>query len=1133
MSRSEFLELYVQATDREPLALVFDIGTVGEDAFHFDETGQTNGAYDDGEPWGLGILDEEASLAEHEVWGPAADARGLWDQDCLAEPLKAYALGDPRSNCTRGNGVPDTEDLDGNGILNADDGAYFRYVVTLDQLSQYLVRDTVATGTGFRLYRIPLGGGTPVNGASEATWRFIRHLRITVAGEPAGTEQLVLARMRIIGSRWTKRGVAGVLDGIFGDLPGLGAASTEVRVGPVSQVTDGTDYVSPPGVLDELQDPTAQFGGGVEFNEKSLRIAYDGLLPAERAEVYVRYPQQPRDFLTYRSLRIWALPREGNWGESGDQRLLVKIGTDPANHYLFQTKLHPATGARAATPADWMPEVIIDFDRWIDLKAEAEERNILRGGIGRDTVWSADSTYAVVLEDRARAPNLSAVREIVLAVYNSGDAPADGEVWIDELRLAAPLRDAGMAGGVSMQLTGTFLSGGITYANRGSLFRQLHEGPDYRSTGDIAVHTRMQLDRMMPESWGVVLPLTVTHTRTAQDPAFLERSDVRADRLSGLRPTESSVTRVGLRIARSVESGNAWMRLLVDPASIRFGFSRAQTSTITTRNESSGVDGGIDYLYRVESRDFAAVPGFLVGVLRAIAPASVEDSDAFQRLVNARLRWTPEVLGFGTAWYDRENDAYRFDRILESATDSAVRPVQSPRQGLENNVELRLLPFTPLSAGIGLRSSRDLLDPDRATNQPLQRDALERARGRFAGTDVGWETNRTFTTSFAFRPRITDWLQPSFSYSNRYGTERNPSYLDLLQEGEDTAAVLQRRFGSDRQVQRRVVLQPGALVQTIVGAEPDSVTGLGGLLYRVARAWQSIRVDWNGGLNSQFERANFEPGVGYRLGFGGAGSFRLIDGDTAAQTLERQDMRIVSTLALPLDGLLTVDYARIQTDGSDVRGGRRSNEQRTWPGVRLNWTAIPMPAALEAVFLGASASAGYERVRRTTTYGDAQLRTGTEDRYPVSIGMTFAGGISASYSGTITRGDASDPTGDADQDRTNHSLRLGGSVQPPGFMRDRIRQPIQTSLVFSEDRQHQCRVRPGLGGELDCVPYIDSRTRTLNLTVDTRLSDLLVGFRLGYTGRRNYVGTRAGSSQFQLALFGQFEFTAAELFPAR
>src|SRR5690606_27094292 len=129
MTRSEYLEFYVLAPPQSDHALIIDIGTVSEDAFYFDSLGATTGTYPDGRPWGLGVLDEEARLAENEIWtNREHDARGLWDQPCQAIANEtAYPLGDERANCARGNGRIDTEDLDGNGVLQANDGPYFRY----------------------------------------------------------------------------------------------------------------------------------------------------------------------------------------------------------------------------------------------------------------------------------------------------------------------------------------------------------------------------------------------------------------------------------------------------------------------------------------------------------------------------------------------------------------------------------------------------------------------------------------------------------------------------------------------------------------------------------------------------------------------------------------------------------------------------------------------------------------------------------------------------------------------------------------------------------------------------------------------------------------------------------------------
>ena len=310
LTKTESLEFY--AADGDSLSLVIDLGVVGEDAMFIDDEGRTSGVKENGAPWGLGRLDHEADPRLGEVWSDAADQRGVWGETCRGKPRAVYDLGDPRANCTRGDGIQDTEDLDGDGNLDNLE-RYLRFVVRLDGSSPFLVRNQAETGTEFQLYRIPIrgAGATEVPGPfSEADFRAVKHIRMTVVGRVAGS--VTLFRMRLVGAHWVKRTESGVLDGIVDDTASiLGRA----EVGPVSAVTDGDVYQAPPGVIEELDDPSAAFGGlGREFNEKGLKLEYGGVQPGSRAEVFDRFPQRPRDFLPYRELKLWALARSGDWG---------------------------------------------------------------------------------------------------------------------------------------------------------------------------------------------------------------------------------------------------------------------------------------------------------------------------------------------------------------------------------------------------------------------------------------------------------------------------------------------------------------------------------------------------------------------------------------------------------------------------------------------------------------------------------------------------------------------------------------------------------------------------------------------------------------------------------------------------
>ena len=314
----------------------------------------------------MGVLDQEADPRRGEIWNDLLDGRGVWAEECAGGRGKIFPVGDPDANCTRGNGRNDTEDLDGDGNLATEDRVY-RYVVRLDGSSPYLVRSSQETFSPFQLYRIPLRGPDAVNvggTVTQADWRAVKHLRITVTGNEA--EDLSLTRLRLIGSRWVKRDQDGILAGLAGAESGSGG---RLEAGPVSALSEGSGYRSPPGVLEELDDPSQAFGaGGVELNEKSLAIQVWDLGPGERAEVYSRFPQRPRNFLTYREARVWEVGREGDWGPEGAE-FFLKVGSDADNFYLYRTTRPQPVSAEGSGSSDWLPEIVVDFQPWLALGA--------------------------------------------------------------------------------------------------------------------------------------------------------------------------------------------------------------------------------------------------------------------------------------------------------------------------------------------------------------------------------------------------------------------------------------------------------------------------------------------------------------------------------------------------------------------------------------------------------------------------------------------------------------------------------------------------------------------------------------------------------------------------------------------
>jgi hypothetical protein len=147
---------------------------------------------------------------------------------------------------------------------------------------------------------------------------------------------------------------------------------------------------------------------------------------------------------------------------------------------------------------------------------------------------------------------------------------------------------------------------------------------------------------------------------------------------------------------------------------------------------------------------------------------------------------------------------------------------------------------------------------------------------------------------------------------------------------------------------------------------------------------------------------------------------------------------------------------------------------------------------------------------------------------PVQVSVGLGAGLTTAYNAMWAFGGSADPTGRSEQESFSQSMQLSGSVKPPESLRDRMPHPFNATLGYNRQDQRQCRFRDAAAGA-ECVAFLEIDTRSVNLTLDTILSDLTVGLQMSYTGRQNHVGTRAGSNQFQLGLFGQFNFEAGRL----
>ena len=1111
LTKSDFIEFY--ARDGDFLSLVLDLGVVSEDAFFVDSTGALGGLKGVGSVrWGQGILDQEADPGRGEVWDRDADERGVWVEDCFAERGRVYRLGDPDANCTRGNGRQDGEDLDEDGNLDAREH-HRRFVIRLDGSSPFLVRDRHETGTRFRLYRVPIRdpSGIDVGGTiGPAELRAVRHLRVTVVGDRR--DALVLARLAIVGSTWIKRSLTGVLTGFGGDTV---SSQGRVEVGPVSKVTVGDAYTSPPGVIAQLDDPAAPIGGqGIEFSERSLSVAFDEIRAGDRVEVYNRFPQQPRDFLSYREARLWVVAARGDFVPEIPAYFFVKIGTDDRNFYLYRKRL-----GRTATPGtvsedDWLPEVVIRFDQWLRLRREAEEALIVEPRVAGDPpleLWTADSTYAVVMQDRGRAPNLAAVREMSLGVLNGTGAPISGEVWVDELRLARGIRDAGLVSAVDAELRGgDFLHSRASFRSRSGYFRQLRASPTFQDNRSIDARTTVRLDRFTPDSWGLQVPLSVTYGREDQSPIFLGRSDVRADRLSGVRRPGFERTRIDLAFWRSGPARAGFLNALLDGLEMRLGMSRSSLRTITTESDGRSLDAFVGYRVRPAHRDVPIFPGWAGSLLRRILPASVAE-----RIAGARLRWTPERVAFRSDLLDRELGTSRFDRIIRTARDSLVTPTEAPRRHVTASAQVVLRPFASLSAEADMLSGRELLTVEELAKDQRSRDLLAGERRRVAGIDLGWEVDRHLRTKLVYRPRLADWANTSVEMTTIYVSARNSDLIGSRRTSVDTTLVLLRNVDGQRGLIATLSVDPARMLARAIGA----VLPRGGW----TRSLDTLALRYESGLTSRFNRRPVVPGVIYQLGWGTRDDFLVVDGDSASTLGDRELIRLRGGLLLPGSSSLGVGYEHRRHQTLDTRSDRKDRRE-VWPDVTASVTDLAPPRFLSAFVRRLSLSAAYRRQTRTLQFGTGarQNRLREERTAPLSLVLVFPRGVSLTYRGRRDDSRIRDPSGDTKSERNSHSLSALASLRSPVAAFRRRGVPMRIALSLTYRNEVSCRIP----SEADpCVAFMDRLHREASVSVDSTVREYQVGARLHYVDQRSFVGQRTGVTRLQLAVFGQFVLT--------
>jgi hypothetical protein len=1059
VSRQEFIEFFVRG---ERGMVLVDLGSVDEDQLRVDENSQ---------PVGVGRMDTEETnpntrdnnldtIEDTGIDGvrgsdlenvPGDDGNDDFDQSFGGERFPQ------NPNGTENNTILDTEDVNLNGILDQRDDV-LRWAVDLAD-PRYEVPGS-RNSFGFRQIRLPLKN--PDQRVGSPDLRNVRALRMTFTGVDRTTE-FELALLEIVGSTWLERGVVAA-DG----TPIAGQDGDTLQIAAINDI-ENPDYRSPPGVVAE-QDRADEIAGLAGLvREQSLELSYRDLPAGARGTIY-RPLFDRESYIDYDAMRVWVQGRDAP--EGAQATFFVAFGIDTLNVYEYAAPLRDR---------EW-EEHVIEMGVFTELKRALVD-SLGPGATGVRV--SEDGRYRVRIATLdTPPPTLTEISQLTIGVENSTPGPVSGSFWIDEWRLTAPVRISGAAGHVDARaLLADLAEIRVSYETRGARYRDLNAVRNNFNVGFLDWRARLNLEKVLPTSWGLALPLTYDHFDRRDEPLFRVGSDIEvrggAEEEAMARTTSQDV--VTLRAYRTRQSSNPFVAATLDRLEARVSWRSDALGSFDLDTDRGRWETWLGYRHGFRAR---GLPLGLDWLARLPWPEVMKKSDGLQRLANADLNLVPANVTLSAESTFEERDALK--RVGLEGLD---RTADSTRQ-LVGNAQISFQPFQSMRATLGWDATRDLLFPETVID-----------RG-----SLGVDARRVQSLNFNWSPPLSRWLVPRYTYStnfNRNHTRESSRSLDSL-DLRDFAVVKTSSWTVD------FVLE--ALSAALgAGGGTDVARTAGDETPWWGRILEPIRFDRTRQEAVSFVQAEQDPGFGFAFGFGDLDEAIAID----PQNVSANDAWGVST------GLGLIDNLDLRTGYRETASERRyfqgtnSARTRTFPDVALRYSGARPPGFLGRLVTTYVVTSDFEQRESENLVNGAPLDESERRLWNPILGVTvnWANGMAVDLRANSHRTMTNLARGGTFDSRREESgqdwiLNVNYAIQPgtkvyipwPTLWGVTLRNPLRTALTVAwRDREDETRLagQPADEGTLN----LETRTTEMRPSVAYEFGRVVTGLAMSYLSR--------------------------------
>lgn len=733
LSTAQYLDIWVNDFQTDPFArggtVHIDFGRIDED--FYKPSPDSNFPDDEKKteyPW---------TIAE-DVGFDAGDAGcsypAVFDETTWIDSFFVYR----GINCRKGNQVRDTEDLNGNLILDREN-AYYTVSINLadtalidirrdfppddpqGRWNEYWREKNLNVRKAWRKYRIDLSKAAVFNYAPPL--ETIQYARIWIENPDSlvafSKARLVeFAEFQFVGSRWQ---FDGVRDLGGAEIP-AGAVDPDQKLvlGTINNKEDPTRYVPPYNVMQE---------DGITNREQSLTLSYEGVADSTGFRIVKRFFGEGQNYQQYEDFQFFVFP----YSSADSVGFYLQIATDENNYYEIETAIAPADQGR------W---------RWVNVKFSALTNLKIRGtdGIVEEFIRDSVDPNRVYAARVRGTPSLHRVRYYYAGIRNRSGRRIDrGEMWFNDIRVGGVRRDIDHAErfNAAADFAGILqLVGG--WQRTGAEFRSLRasRGDGY-TTSSYFLNGKTELNHLIPTA-RFTLPATFSLLRSNSLPKYIPNSDIEivdpAARDSLKNRSETFGFTVGLSRRGST---NFIMKNLFDNLRGNFGYSRKQTVTHAIRDTTTTMSGSVGYQLQFrKARELALFGG-------------------------TKWRyWLSSLTYEGSAGttYSRSYTLTGGELVMRPAARTGA---------LTNNVTALYEPFQSVKINFAMNAKRDLA-----------------SKNEWRGIPIGFESAWGHSFNLNYQPGPNVFLlsrfNPRFEYRSRYSEDLNPNLRQTRETRKDT-----------------------------------------------------------------------------------------------------------------------------------------------------------------------------------------------------------------------------------------------------------------------------------------------------------------------------------------------------------